>query len=75
MCTDEEHVPLSIGLENTFPGPDCNEILFSSRTSPDSHWSAIQSICLSGEDNTHDTNNPTFLEDTIKEVMESCFGQ
>ncbi|GBN68957.1 hypothetical protein AVEN_181814-1, partial [Araneus ventricosus] len=31
--------------ENTFPGPDSNGLLYSSQTSPDSHWRAIQGVC------------------------------
>ncbi|GBO28525.1 hypothetical protein AVEN_250651-1 [Araneus ventricosus] len=31
--------------ENTFPRPDRNGFLYSSQTSPDSHWRAIQDVC------------------------------
>ncbi|GBL97723.1 hypothetical protein AVEN_248666-1 [Araneus ventricosus] len=43
--TDDREGPSYVGQENTFPGPDSNELLYSSQTSPDSHWRAIQGIC------------------------------
>ncbi|GBN73300.1 hypothetical protein AVEN_128600-1 [Araneus ventricosus] len=43
--TDDKEGPAYVGQENTFPGPDSNELLCSSQTSPDSHWRAIQGVC------------------------------
>ncbi|GBO03891.1 hypothetical protein AVEN_225984-1 [Araneus ventricosus] len=34
-----------IGQENTFPRLDSNGLLYSSQTSTDSHWRAIQGVC------------------------------
>ncbi|GBN40835.1 hypothetical protein AVEN_274479-1 [Araneus ventricosus] len=43
--TDDREWPAYVGQDNTFPGTDSNEILYSSQTGPDSHWRPIQSVC------------------------------
>ncbi|GBO34350.1 hypothetical protein AVEN_207627-1, partial [Araneus ventricosus] len=42
---DNREGPAYVGQENTFPRPDSNGLLYSSQTSPDSHWRAIQGVC------------------------------
>ncbi|GFX46966.1 DDE_3 domain-containing protein [Trichonephila clavipes] len=57
------------GNENTFPGPDSDRLLCSLKTSPDSHWRAIQDVCSAGENEASHTDiiNPTLLKDTVTE--------
>ncbi|GBM11099.1 hypothetical protein AVEN_242985-1 [Araneus ventricosus] len=43
--TDDREGPAYVGQENTFPVPNSNGLLYSSQTSPDSHWRAIQGVC------------------------------
>ncbi|GBN36915.1 hypothetical protein AVEN_87529-1 [Araneus ventricosus] len=43
--TDGREGPVYVRQENTFPGPDSNGLLYSSQTSPYSHWRAIQGVC------------------------------
>ncbi|GBM79362.1 hypothetical protein AVEN_236089-1 [Araneus ventricosus] len=43
--TDDREIPAYVGQENKFPGPDSNGLLYSSPTSPDSRWRAIQGVC------------------------------
>ncbi|GBM01352.1 hypothetical protein AVEN_135778-1 [Araneus ventricosus] len=42
--TDDREGPAYVGQKNTFPAPDSNWLLYSSQTSPDSHWRAIQDV-------------------------------
>ncbi|GBN50074.1 hypothetical protein AVEN_163975-1 [Araneus ventricosus] len=72
--TDDREGPAYVGQENTFPGPDSNGLLYSSQTSPDSHWRTIHGVCRSGGNNVPDRINPTLLKDTVTEVVESGFG-
>ncbi|GBL84144.1 hypothetical protein AVEN_118556-1 [Araneus ventricosus] len=43
--TNDREGTAYVGQENTFPGPDSNGLLYSSQTSPDSHWRAIHVVC------------------------------
>ncbi|GFX08554.1 HTH_Tnp_Tc3_2 domain-containing protein [Trichonephila clavipes] len=59
---------LSWAREQTFPGPDSDEFLYSLHTSPYSHWRTIQDVCLSGGNEALDIINPTLLKDTVIEA-------
>ncbi|GFV17044.1 uncharacterized protein TNCV_655971 [Trichonephila clavipes] len=68
--TDDREGPACFRQENTFPGPDCDVLLYSLQTSPDSLWRAIQDVCSSGGNEAPDIINPTLLKDTVTEVVE-----
>ncbi|GFT90603.1 DDE_3 domain-containing protein [Trichonephila clavipes] len=68
--TDDKEGPAYLGQENSFPGPDSDELLYSLQTSPDSDWKAIQVVCSSGGNEASDIINSTLLKDTVTEVVE-----
>ncbi|GFT74927.1 hypothetical protein TNCV_2445451 [Trichonephila clavipes] len=62
--------PAYLGLENTFPGPDSDGLLYSFMYESRFTLESDYDVCSTGGNKAPDIISPTLLKDTVTEVVE-----